>query len=39
MSHGSIVNRNSVGGVAKVRPVEAKRDFADGSDDEDDSHE
>ena len=39
MSHGPFVTRRSGGGVAKVRPVEAERDFADGSDDEDDTHE
>ena len=37
--HGPFVTRKSGGGVAKVHPVEAERDFADGSDDEDDTHE
>ena len=38
-SYGLLVTWNSGGGVAKVRPVKAERDFPDGSDDEDDTHE
>ena len=38
LSCGPFVTRNS-GSVAKVRPVEAEGDLADGPDDEDDPHE